>query len=337
MFRNEKQESGVSQDEVSLQGRPLTPALSPEYRGEGEKAGRISSPEQRGEGVNAPAAAPPLTAAETDSAQQIAPAPPHPISPTPPPAPKKSRNKFPFRVRRVRGRDRQIYERVKVEGKTQREVAAEFKVSQPRVQQICQRVEQWIGQTLPPGFVDAQRMARLHAAARTHRLRLDWFYEQASLGWQKSLESQITVKKRFVKEEEVEERTGKTMSGNYRYLDALMRLDREMLEFEGMTPQGQVNLRAPDRLPDPPPRPCDEEAFIAVVKEVMVDAQRTVAEWEAKQGKGKPEDRRPEQAVLRAVPAEAEGAQDERPSQHQPLTPALSPEYRRIIHQLVRS
>ena len=50
------------------------------------------------------------------------------------------------------------------------------------------RVEEWMGLPLPDKFIELERSERLYATTRTHRLRLEWLYEQAILGWRKSLE-----------------------------------------------------------------------------------------------------------------------------------------------------
>jgi hypothetical protein len=79
----------------------------------------------------------------------------------------------------VSARDREIYEAVAVQGRLQREVAAEFKISQPRVSKIVQRAFKWLCQTAPGGLPEMPRPQRLYGVSRTYKMKLEYYEQRA--------------------------------------------------------------------------------------------------------------------------------------------------------------
>jgi hypothetical protein len=79
-------------------------------------------------------------------------------------------------------RDTIIYEIVVIYGRSTRDVAEVFEISQTRVRQIVQRVLAWIGETLPErGEIDKQRELRLAQLIAADRF--DNYYSTAMDQW----------------------------------------------------------------------------------------------------------------------------------------------------------
>lgn len=96
-------------------------------------------------------------------------------------------------LREPSGRDQDVYERVIIEGHTQREAAAEFGISQGRVCQIVKRVTLWIQQT--PGDDDElSPQERLRLARYVCRKQLEHAWREAMREWRRSIEPQETVR-----------------------------------------------------------------------------------------------------------------------------------------------
>jgi hypothetical protein len=157
------------------------------------------------------------------------------------------------RIPRITARDREIHRRVAIESQSQRMVAAEYKLSQPRVSKIVQRVEKWMQHPVPKGFDEATRTERLQGAVRAHRMRLEHYLAEAVNCYEESKKPQ-TVKVFFDAEGKKvrEERTGKLGASSPRFLEIACRFSERLLEFDGMTREGNVDLAAEDRLPEPP-------------------------------------------------------------------------------------
>ena len=73
----------------------------------------------------------------------------------------------------VSPRDRAIYEAVVIGCKSQRAVAIEHQLTQPRVSAIVKRVARWLSQGVPPGLGEIYRRDRLRLVSRVHRQRLE--------------------------------------------------------------------------------------------------------------------------------------------------------------------
>jgi hypothetical protein len=83
------------------------------------------------------------------------------------------------------GREFEIYRRTAVEGRTTRDVAAEFEMSQTRVVQLRNRVLEWIGTHLPP-LNRLSKAERLRVAETLECEQLQHQYDEAMEAWRKS-------------------------------------------------------------------------------------------------------------------------------------------------------
>ncbi|MDX1946634.1 MAG: hypothetical protein SFU86_14630 [Pirellulaceae bacterium] len=114
-------------------------------------------------------------------------------------------------------RDKLIYLAVRVQGRSQREVAHSCGISQPRVCQIVRRVEAWRS---PP----AEAVGEGEFAAQAELAELQWLYEQAARNFRRSCEPKVVVKKN---------RTGETTTridqqGDTRLLWAMLRSQEKL-------------------------------------------------------------------------------------------------------------
>src|SRR5688572_5460180 len=100
---------------------------------------------------------------------------------------------------KVTARDRAIYQAVKIDGKQQRAVAIEFKLSQPRVSAIIKRVTLWLSQGDPPGLGELYRRDRLRVVSRLHRMRLEQLFIETREAWLKSDQPKHTLRETVVK------------------------------------------------------------------------------------------------------------------------------------------
>ena len=90
-------------------------------------------------------------------------------------------------------RDFEVYSRTAVEGRTTREVAAEFNISQTRVMQLRVKVAEWIGTHLPAtGLLDPAE--RLRVAQTLACEQLQYQYEEAMEAWRRSVAVQQTTR-----------------------------------------------------------------------------------------------------------------------------------------------
>ncbi len=196
-------------------------------------------------------------------------------------------NKTP-KFRNVSGRDQEIYHQTAVEGQSQRKVATEKKISQSRVSKIVKRVGLWLSETVPFGLAELPREQRLHVAARTHRMKLDWMYHQATEAWQGSKEPVRTRKEKTVKGEKVEEFVVKTQVGNFRLLDGACKIAERQIVFDGFALDGRVEVSCAGRLFEPPAMTDDE-----LLAQMNADYKRlrpTLEEFERKQEEGEREE-----------------------------------------------
>ena len=76
----------------------------------------------------------------------------------------------------------EIYEAVHRGDRTQRDIAKQYRVSQPRVSQICKSVEQWL---MP------QLMEQIRELKTQHTARLQHLYHEAVIAWENSKTDEI--------------------------------------------------------------------------------------------------------------------------------------------------
>jgi len=107
----------------------------------------------------------------------------------------------PFAVRPVKRRipslrNREVFRQVKGIGRSQDEVAAEFRLSQPRVTQICEQVRDWISQvTLGEELGLAPAEALLYAE-HLLQMRLGHQQQEIMAEWRRSKLDKVQVKER---------------------------------------------------------------------------------------------------------------------------------------------
>gem|GEM_PF-5974315 len=82
-------------------------------------------------------------------------------------------------------RDFDVYRRTAVEGRTTREAAAEFNISQTRVMQVREKVFEWIGNHLPP-LARLEPAERLRVAQTLACEQLQHQYDEAMHAWRTS-------------------------------------------------------------------------------------------------------------------------------------------------------
>ena len=164
-----------------------------------------------------------------------------------------------LQVWHVKQRDRDIYEQVEVYGRTQREVAAEYKISQPRVSTIVKRVGTWMSECVPIGLDEMYRGRRLYTVCRTYKMRLAAMYKEAMNAWEKSTKTVHALKRRRnAQGEMVTEDVATERSGDPRFLTHARELARLITEFEGIKPTGEVDVSCEGRLYEEPERPYNE-------------------------------------------------------------------------------
>jgi hypothetical protein len=161
----------------------------------------------------------------------------------------------PMRVLKVSVRDRAIYQAVMVDGKSQRAMAVEHKLSQLRVSAIIKRVGRWLSQGVPPGFGELYRRDRLRAVARLHRMRLEQMYLDTYAAWQKSGETTHMIHEKVVKGEVVSRDTKVlTRPLDPRYTRALNETRDRIVAFEGFDKLGKVDESCDGRIYEEPER-----------------------------------------------------------------------------------
>jgi len=166
------------------------------------------------------------------------------------------KSKQPLSCPRVKPRDLEIYRLCKVEEKTQDEVGTRFKLSQPRVCKILQRVAAFYGELSPPGLKELPREKRLRAAGRLYQQRIDFAYQQSIVGWRKSLEPTYRKRLKFVEGSDQpvpHELIVTTRHGDQKHLDSAVKYAELQMEYEGFDAFGEVDLSTNNRLPEPVP------------------------------------------------------------------------------------
>jgi hypothetical protein len=160
-----------------------------------------------------------------------------------------------YKVPRISRRDFEIYELCKGQGLRQKEVAAKFKITQPRISTIVNRVAQYLGTNCPAGYFELPRETRLVSLFRTHRMRLDHTFEEAMDAWKKSKEGQHRCKYKPVKgtkDFELVERISTNKHGDQRHLQSAVKFADRLMEFEGFDRRGQVDTTIDNRIYEAP-------------------------------------------------------------------------------------
>ncbi len=161
----------------------------------------------------------------------------------------------PLRVLNVSMRDRAIYQAVMVDGKSQRAMAVEHKLSQPRVSAIIKRVGRWLSQGVPPGFGELYRRDRLRVVSRLHRMRLEQLYCEAVEAWRKSDTTTHTIKEKTVKGVVVsQDRQVQTRLRDRRYLEDICAITDRIVAFEGFEELRKVDESCDGRIYEEPER-----------------------------------------------------------------------------------
>jgi hypothetical protein len=161
----------------------------------------------------------------------------------------------PLKVFQVSARDRDIFEAVQVNCRSQRAVAVEFKLSQARVSAIVKRVMQWLGQGAPPGFDELPRAARLRAVSRLHRMRLERLLREANEAWQKSDSTTHAIVEKVAKGEVVNRTTKvQTRNRDLRQTRYIADLEDRIAAFEGFDERGNVDESSQGRVHEEPER-----------------------------------------------------------------------------------
>jgi len=161
------------------------------------------------------------------------------------------------------GRDFEVFSAVVMYGKTTREAAEQFKLSQTRVCQIVERVRQWQTEIAPEDSqISDQRLlqfAKVVAAGR-----LDYLYGETTEAWRRS---QGEVKRTRDSAYGNHVTTTTTSFGDSKYLVAAMRLAKAQAEL-GVSAlllcppeeeeEEELQGRAGDRAADHPAEDCSE-------------------------------------------------------------------------------
>ena len=165
-------------------------------------------------------------------------------------------------VPRVSKRNFEIYVLCECEGLRQKDVAAKYRITQPRVSAIVHRVAQYLSSNCPGGFFELPREKRLVTLFRTHKMRLQHVYKESMAAWEKSKEGQHRVKLKPVKlegkdgkteiKEEVVERIVTNRHGDQRHLQNAVKYADRLMEFEGFDRRGHVDTTVAGRVFEAP-------------------------------------------------------------------------------------
>ena len=180
-------------------------------------------------------------------------------------------------VMRVSARDVEIYEKCVIAGRKQRDVALEYKLTQPRVSGIVQRIKRWLCQLSPLGLNERHREHRLYEAWRTHKMRLEYCYQEAMRAWEESRKTKITVTKKIGKGGESEQRVAAAQTGNRLLLADAVKYASLLVQFDGFQPDGTVDASCKGRLHEAPELPPREQFEKIKAWVARVDAQEAAA------------------------------------------------------------
>lgn len=132
-------------------------------------------------------------------------------------------------------RDLQVYEAVAALGLSSRGAANAFQISQTRVLQIRQRVEEWIGRYAPRSVDSLTPRQRLIVAADLADRRSQMLFSEAMEAWR---ESQDAARERCT----AGARPTGSLQGDPRYLAMAMRTNMHMLQVAGLTQRLMAKL-----------------------------------------------------------------------------------------------
>ena len=181
-------------------------------------------------------------------------------------------------------RDHEIYEMCRVRGRTQREAAAKFGISQARVSKIIREVTIFHS-LIDPTERGLSREQRARAALRLHEQRLDYAIGEANREWETSNENEVALQQTYrvapgaaadkpgdqatdkpadkpampTKTLEKETRKVVTKKRDPRYLDRFVKYSQIRVKFEGFDEYGNIDVSDNGRLRDIP----DKQDMIA--------------------------------------------------------------------------
>jgi hypothetical protein len=191
-------------------------------------------------------------------------------------------------VKRVRPRMFAIFHAVKVDARSQRDVAREFEISQPRVSQAVKAVTEYLSEVVPDdvqgveSLPEMPRRERLYAGMRLQKMRLEQGYVDMMRAWQASRDVSTTIKVIETSQGERKETTTKTRDGNVRFHRTAMDYSAELLELEGMMSDGSVNLSNDGRLKEIPSLTLDEQAKVQEICRIALKSQAANAQADAR-------------------------------------------------------
>jgi hypothetical protein len=195
---------------------------------------------------------------------------------------------MPRKIKRIRPRTFAIYHAVKVNARSQRDVAREFEISQPRVSQAIKAVSEYLSEVVPDdvqgieSLPEMPRAERLYTGMRLQRMRLEQGYIDMMRAWQDSRNVSTTIKVIETSQGERRETTTKTRDGNVRFHRTAMDYSAELLELDGMLSDGSVNLSNDGRLTEVPTLTPDEETRVYELCEIARQGEVAYAQAAAR-------------------------------------------------------
>jgi hypothetical protein len=209
------------------------------------------------------------------------------------------RENAPFAVRPVKRRipsprNREVFRQVKGIGRSQDEVAAEFRLSQPRVTQICEQVRDWISQvTLGEELGLAPAEALLYAE-RLLEMRLEDQRQEVMAEYRRSKLDKVQLKERRDKAGELlwTEKTTSTQTGKVGCLSHTLRLCLSEARLAGVDVTGRTKRLAAK---------AEEENRLAQGRLKVVPADFDSSKPLSKMAGGEEESARPEAGVVGAT------------------------------------
>jgi len=184
-------------------------------------------------------------------------------------------------------RDLTIYQQIVVEGKSQREVAKEHGLSQPRVNQIVQELTPWVADNLPGHAAHLTKAKQLGLVKWIVRERLDHLSGCATRAWHSSIREKEAVNRvrgGIVPSDTVNETITRPSYGKTQYLAAATRINLALAKFEGYTPGMQI-ADAPAAAPvadagqEARPEPKQTAPTAEPMKKCLSPAEEFVAAW----------------------------------------------------------
>jgi hypothetical protein len=216
---------------------------------------------------------------------------------------------MPRKIKRIRPRTFAIYHAVKVNARSQRDVAREFEISQPRVSQAIKAVSEYLSEVVPDdvqgieSLPEMPRCERLYTGMRLQRMRLEQGYIDMMRAWQDSRNVSTTIKVIETSQGERRETTTKTRDGNVRFHRTAMDYSAELLELDGMLSDGSVNLSNDGRLTEVPTLTPDEETRVYELCEIARQGEVAYAQAAARRERAQ-QRRKAAAGVAAEVPAE---------------------------------